>query len=134
MKQDVGVLRKSAAVLGGLGAGFVLGWLAAWLYWRRWAEHLVGYIQGLEDELGRKELALAQLEPARIESPGVERVDDLTAIKGIGPAYQARLRAGGITSFAQLASATPEHIEALLPQRRKVDAAAWIAQARQLAA
>ena len=36
--------------------------------------------------------------------------DDLTVIKGIGPAVQNRLRALGITTFADLAAANPDRL------------------------
>jgi predicted flap endonuclease-1-like 5' DNA nuclease len=40
--------------------------------------------------------------------------DDLTQIKGIGPAMQNRLRALGITTFADLAAADPDQLMAKL--------------------
>jgi predicted flap endonuclease-1-like 5' DNA nuclease len=40
----------------------------------------------------------------------VEAADDLTDIKGIGPAYSARLTTAGITSFQTLASSDPRTI------------------------
>ena len=40
--------------------------------------------------------------------------DDLTEIKGIGPAMQNRLRALGITTFADLAAADPNQLMAQL--------------------
>jgi predicted flap endonuclease-1-like 5' DNA nuclease len=40
--------------------------------------------------------------------------DDLTEIKGIGPAMQNRLRALGITTFADLAAADPDQLMAQL--------------------
>jgi predicted flap endonuclease-1-like 5' DNA nuclease len=40
--------------------------------------------------------------------------DDLTVIKGIGPALQNRLRALGITTFADLATANPDKLMAQL--------------------
>ena len=40
--------------------------------------------------------------------------DDLTEIKGIGPAMQNRLRALGITTFADLAAADPNQLLAQL--------------------
>ena len=40
--------------------------------------------------------------------------DDLTEIKGIGPAMQNKLRALGITTFADLAAADPDQLMARL--------------------
>ena len=61
--------------------------------------------------------------------------DDLTAIKGIGRIYQWKLRDGGISTYAQLAQATPEQIRQIIdaPAWRKLDPESWIAQAKVLA-
>jgi len=61
--------------------------------------------------------------------------DDLTAVKGIGPAFAAQLMAAGITSFSALASAEPERLQTILnlPAWRQTDFSAWIAEARVLA-
>jgi predicted flap endonuclease-1-like 5' DNA nuclease len=49
--------------------------------------------------------------PAQPRKPVATRVpDDLTEIKGIGPAMQNRLRALGITTFADLAAADPDQL------------------------
>lgn len=47
-------------------------------------------------------------EPAKAVTPPVP--DDLTVIKGIGPAVQNKLRALGITTFADLAAADPDRL------------------------
>ncbi|MBL7183779.1 MAG: hypothetical protein ISS50_04940 [Anaerolineae bacterium] len=65
----------------------------------------------------------------------VEGPDDLTRIRGVGAGIQYRLNRGGVCTFAQLASITPEEIheftgvsvEAVIRQR-------LIEQARELAA
>jgi predicted flap endonuclease-1-like 5' DNA nuclease len=58
--------------------------------------------------------------------------DDLTLIKGIGPAFRARLAAAGIVRFADLAAASPAAIvEATGTTEDR--AAAWIDQAHGLA-
>ena len=43
--------------------------------------------------------------------------DDLTAIMGIGIVIQDRLNRSGIKTYAQLAEATPEDLEAILGSR-----------------
>jgi len=48
----------------------------------------------------------AATEPEKAVAPPVP--DDLTVIKGIGPALQNKLRALGITTFADLAAADPD--------------------------
>jgi predicted flap endonuclease-1-like 5' DNA nuclease len=60
--------------------------------------------------------------------------DDLTLIRGIGPAFQKRLNDAGITTFAQLADADPQRLEADGIEGVGVDLASWIEQARTLAA
>ena len=62
-------------------------------------------------------------------------VDDLTAIRGIGITVQNRLNRAGITTYAQLAAAKPEHVrEALGKLSRGAKVEAWISQARELVA
>lgn len=62
--------------------------------------------------------------------------DDLTEIEGIGPVYAARLREGGIGSFAELAAADEATLAALIaaPAWRRVNYGDWIAQAQLAAA
>jgi purine-binding chemotaxis protein CheW len=57
--------------------------------------------------------------------------DDLSQIRGIGPAYTARLRAAGIYTFAALAEARADEIAALLglPSGRMTAVQGWIDQA-----
>jgi predicted flap endonuclease-1-like 5' DNA nuclease len=50
----------------------------------------------------------AAAQPEKTVAPPVP--DDLTVIKGIGPAVQNKLRALGITTFADLAAADPDAI------------------------
>ena len=45
---------------------------------------------------------------------GPEEADDLTVIKGIGPAVQTKLRSFGIASLAELAASDPEALAAKL--------------------
>ncbi len=62
-------------------------------------------------------------------------VDDLSAIRGIGIAVQNRLNRAGITTYAHLAEAKPEHVrEALGKLSRGAKVEAWISQARELVA
>ncbi len=72
---------------------------------------------------------------AEWQAPGQGAVDDLTAIEGIGIAMQDRLNRAGITNYAQLAEAKPEHVrEALGKLLRGAKIEAWISQAQELAA
>jgi len=76
---------------------------------------------------------MAQLEGAPPESaPGAE--DDLSQITGIGPVFRVRLRQAGITTFAQVAAATPEQLAAITEQSvDRVIRDDWIGQAKKLA-
>ncbi|MFZ1551875.1 MAG: helix-hairpin-helix domain-containing protein, partial [Anaerolineae bacterium] len=58
--------------------------------------------------------------------------DPLIDIDGIGPAYDQRLRAAGITTFAGLAALSVEQVAAIIkaPAWRKTDYADWLRQAR----
>ncbi len=62
--------------------------------------------------------------------------DDLLIIEGIGPVYAAKLRAAGITTFAQLAEADDARLAEIIqaPVWRKVNYADWREQARLAAA
>lgn len=67
-------------------------------------------------------------EPSRPAAP-----DDLTVIKGIGPVVQDKLRALGISSFAELARADPDHLFDQLKGAQPVSKARiqeWIEAAR----
>ena len=62
--------------------------------------------------------------------------DDLTQLKGVGPAYAKKLNEAGITSFAQLAALTPEgvtELEEKLNASGRVERDGWIEQAKELA-
>ena len=69
------------------------------------------------------------------ENPG-DVVDDLTAIREIGITMQNRLNRAGITTYAQLAEAKPEHVREVLGGKlsRGAKVEAWISQARELVA
>ncbi|MBO9369218.1 MAG: DUF4332 domain-containing protein [Chloroflexi bacterium] len=58
--------------------------------------------------------------------------DDLTIIEGIGPKVASILKEAGITTFAQLASSDPTHLEAILraAKLQMMDPRGWIEQAR----
>ena len=71
-------------------------------------------------------------EPA---TPAVE-VDDLTKIEGIGPKIAEHLSASGISTFAQLAETSPDHLGEILGGGGFAahDPGTWPAQARMAAA
>lgn len=60
--------------------------------------------------------------------------DDLTAIRGIGPATEKRLNDVGIRSYAQMAHATPQELrKALGTSRRGAKVDKWIKKAQERA-
>ena len=60
--------------------------------------------------------------------------DDLTQIQGIGSVFAQKLRAAGMSSFAQLAAQSPEQLATICqaPDWRKPDYQSWIYQAQRL--
>lgn len=70
-----------------------------------------------------------------VASDETVEVDDLTAIKGIGPVFSERLREGGVRSFAKLAGMEIQEIAELAGvSETRVDNGNWIGQAANLAA
>ncbi len=63
------------------------------------------------------------------------RADDLVAINGIGEVYARKLNEAGITTFADLAAATPERLREILnPEEwQKFEPEAWMAEAAEFA-
>jgi NADH-quinone oxidoreductase subunit E len=86
--------------------------------------------QTLERQEGRYDDLEHQFERYMATHP-----DELTAIRGIGRIYQWKLRDGGISSYEQLARATPEQLREILevPDWRKFEPESWIEQAKVLA-
>lgn len=61
-------------------------------------------------------------------------VDDLTRIKGIGPAFALRLQEAGIGTFAAVAATSPQRLREITGAAPwQADPQAWIMQARVLA-
>jgi predicted flap endonuclease-1-like 5' DNA nuclease len=62
------------------------------------------------------EEAVAEVETAvpAVEAAEMAAGDDLSILDGVGPKYADALRAGGVTTFAQLSQMTPEAIEGKL--------------------
>ena len=62
--------------------------------------------------------------------------DDLTKIKGVGPTFEQRMREAGVTTFVQVAEATPEELEHIVQPAawQRIDFADWRQQAKNLAA
>ncbi len=62
--------------------------------------------------------------------------DDLTRIKGLGPKAEAALKAGGVTTFAQIAAWSETDVEVWddrINGRGRIERDSWVSQARDLA-
>ena len=78
--------------------------------------------------------AAGQAGPAEEAASGEPSSDDLTVIRGVGIASQNRLYTAGITSFAELARASPDEVrESLGTLARGAKVEDWIKQAGDLA-
>jgi predicted flap endonuclease-1-like 5' DNA nuclease len=72
--------------------------------------------------------------PAKSETVSGE--DDLTRIKGLGPKAEAALKAGGVTTFAQIAAWSDTDVEVWddrINGRGRIERDSWVSQARDLA-
>jgi NADH-quinone oxidoreductase subunit E len=73
---------------------------------------------------------------ARPAEGSVAPEDDLTRLKGVGPALAKKLRAAGVTSFAQIAGWSDVDVAAFdekLSFRGRIQREGWVEQARVLA-
>jgi predicted flap endonuclease-1-like 5' DNA nuclease len=80
--------------------------------------------------------AEAELDALKAQLAEVRRGrESVLNVNGIGPAYERRLNTAGIFTCAQLAELTPERVREIIAPKKwqKIDAEAWIAQARQFA-
>ncbi|MBF2083729.1 MAG: substrate-binding domain-containing protein [Thermoleptolyngbya sp. C42_A2020_037] len=81
-------------------------------------------------------IAEAQVISGRSPSPIPAEIprDPLLDINGIGPVYEQKLFAAGITTFADLAAATPEQLHDIIQPEswQRFTPEAWIAEARRL--
>ena len=81
--------------------------------------------------------APAKKAPAKKAAPKADATpDDLTQLKGVGPAIAKKLVEAGITHFAQIAAFTPEDVEAFeekLSFKGRIERDGWIEQAKDLA-
>lgn len=69
------------------------------------------------------------------QQPEVGVADDLTAIRGIGAALQARLNEAGVTTYAELAALTPKQVGEITRRgAKRIAREEWIRQAQDLVA
>lgn len=100
--------------------GVLIGWLAEWaidwFYWRPRIHSVTSENANL-----RERITSLEAEQTRRPIPYTSRLltdehgnDNLQAIKGIGPAFSARLHEAGIYTFDQLSRLTAEELEEIL--------------------
>jgi len=77
-----------------------------------------------------------QLDPTAAQAPPNARSDDLTRLRGVGPAIARSLAQHGITSFAQIAAWTNSDIDRIAPLVRtrphRIRKEAWVKWAQRL--
>jgi len=128
--------RESTRALVAVLVGFVLGAIAAWIYWMgrdRRAE--LPQREAIEGE----RVPLEPVVKAEIPEPAVEaeaEPDDLTRVEGIGPKMSSVLRGAGIETFEELAETEPNRLRQLLREERLqfADPTTWPEQAALAAA
>ena len=108
---------KITGIVAGVGAGVVA---VVWM---------------LRDRIVKPQVAAPEPPPTfRVTPPPVAPradADDLTAIRGIGPVFKARLATAGISRFDELAALEPDRV-ADLAGVSEGRAREWIDQARSL--
>lgn len=96
--------------------GVLIGTLVCLLYW--YYEKSTQAEDGALDLLDRLKRAEDRLRgvvsEAQTAVSAPKQVDDLTAVKGIGPVFADRLEKSGITSLAQLKALTTDQLVAVL--------------------
>lgn len=82
------------------------------------------------------DVAPAAHAPESEPAPQAPRSDDLKRIKGIGPAMEKRLKAQGISRFAQIAdwdAQAAAEMDEKLNARGRIEREHWVSQAKALA-
>jgi predicted flap endonuclease-1-like 5' DNA nuclease len=140
-KAEIGMLFWLGLV-GGLIIGWVIEWIIDWRFWRRGFYSTLTVEQQARRQLeaARQEISRLQAQvavstwPAKEATAALVQRDPLEQIDGIGPVFAQRLHQAGIFTFAQLAEATPERVQAAIQTEewQRIDAASWIAQAKVL--
>lgn len=128
-------------LIAGLIIGWVIEWIIDWRFWRRDANQAANTETYLHRELSeaRREIASLQsqldLDSTRTTDLPAGTVDPLDAISGIDPAMASSLNAAGIRTYADLAAAAPEEIQAIASAEDwpNTDVDLWITAAQELA-
>ena len=140
-------MKTIGAFLLGLFSGWLVKSMIAEADWRHRIQALASENAFLKDrirslEVQIKSKSLEAKSRSRPVSQPVEqprpietdtRKDDLKLLKGVGPAVEKRLNNAGIYTFAAVAQLTPEELQAMAGNTRRVSARSLIAEAKKLA-
>lgn len=112
-------------------------------FYKRWCNFCSCWLPkaNAEQESGKEtnppeataDTAPGNAEPAERESDGAKsiEIDDLTVIKGIGPAMKKKLTSLGVTSLAELAASDPEELATKLSGSPATRVKGWIDAAQE---
>ena len=121
----------------GIIIGWVIEWIIDWRFWRRDANQVASTETRLHRQLAdaHREIAALRSQLDEDSEPAGIAADPLDAIAGIDSTIAAGLNAAGIHSYAELAAATPEEIQAIADAEgwHDVNADLWITDAHRLA-
>ncbi len=88
---------------------------------------------GAEKPAAKKTAKPAADKPRKAAAPAGE--DDLKVLSGVGPALEKKLKEAGVTTLAQIAEWTEDHISAIeekIGAKGKAAREGWVEQAREL--
>jgi len=92
----------------------------------------------VDEQAGRLEQQAARLAELEKRAQSASEQDDLTSIRGIGPAFERALKAHGVTRIAQIAAWQDEDVEriaSLIKTRaERIHRDGWVSSARDLVA
>jgi len=92
-------------------------------------------VEAKVDEVKAKVEAKVEKVKAKVEAKVDEIKDDLKKLSGVGPALEKKLHEAGVTTFAEIAEWTEEHIADMdekLSFKGRIQREDWIAQAKKL--
>ena len=141
------LMKTIGAFLLGLFSGWLVKSMIAEADWRHRIQALASENAFLKDRIRSLEVqikpkSLEAKSPARSATKPVEqtrpvetdtRKDDLKSLEGVGPAVEKRLNNAGIYTFADVVQLTPQELQEMLGNTRRVSASNLIAEAKKLA-
>jgi predicted flap endonuclease-1-like 5' DNA nuclease len=140
-------MKAIGAFLLGLFSGWLVKSMIADADWRHRIQAFAGENAFLKDRIRSLELQIKPKSPEAksrtrpviqpVEQPRPVETDtgkdDLKLLKGVGPAIEKRLNNAGIYTFADIVQLTPQELQEMLGNTRRVPASNLIAEAKKLA-